>query len=321
MKTLRLAAGWRVAVWSPTLLVTTGLLLAGAPLAPAQQVTIEIGSGTGTQGGSAAITIGISGTDDLNVSEAQVDVLFDSASLSLANVDPTTHAVADCVPDGRFAPGGADCPGSVPCFLYPAVIATIPPPPAGQTRLRMGVTSLPPIRTFGDGPLFTCTFQIAETVPVPSDLTLTGDRPIVTDKDLNPIAVSPITPGMVFVREAPPTNTPENTPTATNTPLPTATNTPLPTATNTPLPTATNTPLPTATNTPLPTATNTALPTATKTALPTATNTARPTATQTSPPAGGGADDDSCAISRTRSGASLLWLLIPPAVMVWRRRR
>jgi parallel beta-helix repeat protein len=47
-------------------------------------------------------------------------------------------------------------------------------------------------------------------------------------------------------------------------------------------------------------------------------NAPTPTATNTSTPGGGGGG---CSISQPGSGGSLLWLLVPAAVVVWRRRR
>jgi hypothetical protein len=99
---------------------------------------------------------------------------------------------------------------------------------------------------------------------------------------------------------APPTATPTNT-----VPPPSATPTKVATPTST-LPQ--NTATPTTTATPKATATNTVPP------GPSATNTS-------APGGGGGADSDGCSIPQTNSGGSLLWLLIPAAVVVWRRRR
>jgi hypothetical protein len=293
-------------------------VLACVRLALAQQVTLDIGSGSGSPGGTVDITVSMTGGNDLNISAAQVDVLFDPTALSFANIDPVTHQIADCVADSRLS-----------ALTHSASIVTNPAPPAGLSRLQLGIvaTTFPP-PTFGDGLLFTCTFQIGAEVTAGS-LTLTGDRAIVTDNSLNPVPASPtdgtITVGAPCTADSdcptepsteicvdfvcqvvpcsdpgnpcpggrvcnPDTNTCEQLPpvsaTPTETPTATATATSPPTATptqvptNTPVPTATPTQVPT--NTPVPTATPTQIPT--NTPVPTATNTPLPTATQTSPP-------------------------------------
>jgi hypothetical protein len=115
-------------------------------------------------------------------------------------------------------------------------------------------------------------------------------------------------------------------------PTPAPSETPTPTDTPTPLPTETPTPPPP--DTPTPTNTPTFTLTPTKTATPTAPATPTPTATATLPlpsptPPGltpSSVDTDGCNMSQTGlggapSGGALLWLLVPVALMVYRRRR
>ena len=109
---------------------------------------------------------------------------------------------------------------------------------------------------------------------------------------------------------------PAPTPSETDTPTETPTSTPTETAT---IPPPTDTPTPTASAVP----TNTPTPTAT--ATPKATNTPSPvpSATKTGgvPAPGSTADDDGCNMSQPGPGGALLWLLVPAALLVYRRRR
>ncbi len=78
-----------------------------------------------------------------------------------------------------------------------------------------------------------------------------------------------------------------------------------------PTATPTDTPIPTATNTPLPTSTGTATATGTVTNTPTVTNTR----------AGGGFDNDDCAIVAPGQASTGWLLLLPAAALLWLRRR
>ncbi len=392
MNVSRVGAYWHAALQYEASLAAL-FLLGSVSLASAQDVTIDIGSGSGTPGGTAAITVSISNINALNVSAAQVDVLFDSTALSFANIDPGSHQVLDCVADSRLN-----------ALTHSASIITNPPPPAGQSRLQLGIVSTTfPLQTFGDGPLFTCTFQIGASVAVSTNLTLAGDRPLVTDNQLNHITPIVVNPGTISVAGTTPTNTPASTPTPTSTPLsckidtdcpptqicldqvcqqvgcsvenpcptprlcvegicvpPTCTTNvdctppaicdqgacqvvpctvdddcptgnvcsdgkcvpgPTATPTHTAPPTPTSTPVTPATQPPTATATNTVRPTPTNTPSP--TNTPLPPATATKTSGGGfvGLDSDGCNISpASTSSGSLLWLAIPAAVVLWRRR-
>ena len=114
-----------------------------------------------------------------------------------------------------------------------------------------------------------------------------------------------------------PTATPTATQTPTATPTETLTPTATPTATQTPTATLVPTATPTATLTPTVTPTGTLMPTATPTATPTKTATPNPTATNTRSGGGGGG----CSMTPAASAdGSTLWLLIPAALVVWRRR-
>jgi hypothetical protein len=308
------------------------LLLSNAVAAHAD-ITLFISDSEGVRGGTAPVTVSLQG-DGRDIAGIDIDLLVDAAVFGAP-----AHVTDICAPAAsqvHICFGGsnnfqqcatnAECPEGV-CRSAFAISGTvdIPTPPEGKHRLALSITQPimdppPPPIPLGNGALIVCNLSVLSDAPLGTTV-VAGSGPAAFDSSampLTPISIGSAEgeTGTVTISEAPtPTNTPTITP--TNTPLPdtptvTPTNTPRP---NTPTVTPTNTPRP---NTPTVTPTNTVPP---NTATPTRTNTVRPTATLTSPPAGGGADDDSCAISRTRSGASLLWLLIPPAVMVWRRRR
>ena len=273
--------GLRTKVFGPAVASFLALaVLTNAPAAGAQ-VTVAAGNGTGAPGGTASVTMTLTGGGG-NVATVGFDVLFDT---SVLGVQTTT--------DGT--------PTS--CTLAPRLAATHTLeqflPEAG--RLRLGVFDLvPPLNTFADGDLATCTFDInsSAVLGTTSQLTMVLGSDAVSDNSVPPVVlpstgangaidVSLVTPTAVL------TNTPTNTP--TNTANPTKTVAP---STNTPTPTNTVPP-------------NT----------PTRTNTPGSTATVTVQSNGGGGSSG-CTIAAPNSAdaSPLAWVLAPAVALLWRRR-
>ena len=106
-------------------------------------VTLTVGSTTSTEGGTATISVDMSGGQG-EVSTAQIDLLFDPAALE---VDSASSA---CTKNARLT-----------AQVFSATLPNTPPPPAGLQRLRLFVGDIaPPVATFADGPLFSCTFRV-----------------------------------------------------------------------------------------------------------------------------------------------------------------
>lgn len=124
--------------------------------------TIDVGSATGSPGGTVPITINLGGGGD--VATAQLDLLFDTTVLDIT--DPPTQ-----------------------CSVAPRLNATEtsfnflprrPNAPDNEARLRLFVADLMlcqdnlsyPFDAFDEGPLLACTFQIKANAPLgPSQLT------------------------------------------------------------------------------------------------------------------------------------------------------
>jgi hypothetical protein len=241
----------------------TLILLVRASAAGAQ-LTVAVGHAIGAPGSSAGVTSTLTGGGG-KVATVGFDVLFD---VNIVDIQPS-----DCVIAPRLSATHTLAP-----FL---------PQPG---RLRLGVFDLvPPLNTFEDGDLATCTFHINTSAPLGvSQLTMQNLE--VSDNSVPPvvlpstaangeIAVSLVTPTPV-----PPTRTPTNT-VAPNTPTRTPTNTVPP---NTP--TRTNTP-----GSPIPT----------KTVQSTG---------------GGGGGGCTIAAPKSADASPLGWLVVPVAALLWRRR-
>lgn len=119
-------------------------------------VTVDIGEVGGTPGQNVVVPISMSGSQG-SVATVQVDILFGTASLSIAN--PVTACALG--------------PGLQNQTIF-ASLPPSPPAPAGMARLRVGVGDLSyPISTVADGLVASCTFGIKSTAPV-GTTTLTG---------------------------------------------------------------------------------------------------------------------------------------------------
>ena len=126
-------------------------------------VTLTIGSAAATSGGSATVAIDLSGGQG-EVATAQLDILFDPSVLQIA--DPGSA----CVKDSRLTQ-----------HVMSATLPSIPPAPAGLQRLRLFIGDLtPPVAAFADGPIATCTFQVAANAAA-NGMVLSADRLNVGD--------------------------------------------------------------------------------------------------------------------------------------------
>jgi Cohesin domain len=272
----------------PITLVVLALGLLTQVSAARAQISVATGNGIGAPGDTASVTMTMTGSSG-NVAQLNFDIVFDVDVLSINTTD---------------------------CTIAPRLAAThslspfIPQP----GRLRLGVLDLTfPLDTFGDGDLATCTFHISGDAQLGTTTPLTMENLEVSD-DSAPPAVLPSTPvdGEIEIAIVTPTNTPTNTPVTppTNTPTATPTNTPVTPPTNTATATATRTP-----TTPVP-PTNTATATATRTNTPIV-----PTPTSTGVPVvGGGGGGCSIAASDRTAASPLGWLIVPAALLFWRRR-
>lgn len=261
------------------LLVTSGWLLSSLLLvvpgtAKAQGITLTIAGGTGAPGGTAEVTLTLSGDDQNQAIGVSDFVTFDDV-LSVAN--------SDCALDPRITPG---------THIKSVLPQCIPGPPAGKKCVNFDIAVNPaladPNQPLGNGPLMTCVFHIAEGAPV-GPLALTGSQSglEVGDKDLNLLPATVVSGQVqVDVSSATPSPTPTATGTETQTPTPSLTATPSATATLTetasPSPTQTAPPSATATQTTTPTLTPTQTHTQTASPTLTQTRTLTPTSTQTS---------------------------------------
>jgi hypothetical protein len=265
-----------------------------APAAGAD-VVVSVAGGAGVPGGTASATFSLTGGGG-NVATVGFDVLFDTNVLAIQTSN---------------------------CTLAPRLTTThtlsVFLPQAG--RLRLGIFDLnPPLNSFDDGDLATCTFDISATAALgDTQLTMVLGADAVSDNSVPPVVLpSTGANGAITVASALPTST--VSPTATNTPVQ-----PTQTPTNTQGQQATNTPTSTRTNTPGgggPTNTPTNTPQGQATSTPTATRTRTPTGPTPTNTSGTFGEGGGCNISAS-SGADvgpLAWLIVPAALLLRRRR-
>ena len=124
-------------------------------------VTLTVGAAAGAAGDTVSVPIDLSGGQG-EVATAQLDLLFDPNVLAID--DPGSA----CVKDPRLTE-----------HVFSAIITNSPPPPDGLQRLRLFVGDItPPVATFDDGRIVTCTFQVkgtATTQPLAADRLNIGD--------------------------------------------------------------------------------------------------------------------------------------------------
>jgi hypothetical protein len=213
------------------------------------------------QGGSAGVTFSISGTSN-NVATYNAEVEIDAANVDIV-----------CGVDGT-------CTG---CTIDPRLtvqILQVTRPRPDALIFFVGDTA-PPVGTFGDGPLFTCTFAAPATA-TPGVYAFSSEFLEVGDASGNVLPANDDYGDLTVIVPPP---TPTNTATAAVT--------------------ATNTPLPTNTATLVPTRTNTSAPTSTRTITPTANISGA---------------DDGCSMN-PNAGSMSLWLLLPLVALPLARQR
>jgi len=126
-------------------------------------VTLTVGAVAGAPGDSVNVPIDLSGGHG-EVATAQLDLLFDPNALSID--DPGSA----CVKDGRLTE-----------HVFSAIVTNSPPAPDGLQRLRLFIGDIaPPVATFEDGRLITCTFQVKSSATT-QQLALAADRLNVGD--------------------------------------------------------------------------------------------------------------------------------------------
>jgi len=107
--------------------------------------TIEIPTITGIPGEYVNVEIAMAGGDD--VTTAQLDILYDIEALEISNETPP------CTLDSRLLDEGS--------FEAEVQLPQVPMNPNGIGRLRIAVIDkLPPIDSFGPGPVWQCRFRI-----------------------------------------------------------------------------------------------------------------------------------------------------------------
>jgi Tol biopolymer transport system component len=134
--------------------------------------TLEIGDITGIPGEFVNITIAMGGGDD--VTTAQVDILYDQSQLEVSLTEPA------CTLDPRMLEEGS--------FEAEVRLPQVPTNPPGIGRLRVAVIDkMPPIDSFGPGPVFNCRFRIQPgAAPGSGQLNHDPQRLEIADPGANP---------------------------------------------------------------------------------------------------------------------------------------
>jgi Tol biopolymer transport system component len=148
--------------------------------------TLEVGNISGIPGEFVNITIGMSGGGD--VTTAQADILYDQSLLQVSETEPP------CTLDPRILAAGS--------FEAEVRLPQVPQNPPGIGRLRVAVVDkLPPLESFGPGPVFQCKFRIQPSAaPSTAQLTFDLSRLEIADPGANKFNAQ-ITGGAVEVKE------------------------------------------------------------------------------------------------------------------------
>jgi hypothetical protein len=124
---------------------------------------VTLAVSTTVTGQSAAVSVDLSGGKG-EVATAQLDLLFDPNVLDIGD------APASCAKDPRLT-----------AHVLSVTMPDSPPAPAGLQRLRLFVGDItPPVSSFDDGRILTCTFQVKGNA-ASSAITLAADRLNVGD--------------------------------------------------------------------------------------------------------------------------------------------
>lgn len=134
--------------------------------------TLQVGNIKGIPGEYINITIALEGGDD--VTTAQVDILFDKSQLDVPINEPA------CTLDPRMLDEGS--------FEAEVRLPQVPTNPPGMGRLRVAVIDkMPPIDSFGSGPVFQCRFRIQPgAAPGSGQLAYDTQRLEIADPGANP---------------------------------------------------------------------------------------------------------------------------------------
>lgn len=162
--------------------------------------SLDVGDITGIPGQVVHFPIGLSGGGD--VTTAQVDILYPLDLFELSLTEPV------CTLDERIYVAGS--------FEPEVTLPQVPRNPEGMGRLRVAVVDkYPPIESFGEGPLFHCTFRIQPgAVPASSQLAYDLTRLEIADPNANPFNAT-VTGGAIQVNERPPCTSSEECPEGT----------------------------------------------------------------------------------------------------------
>jgi len=162
--------------------------------------TIEFGSITGIPGEFVTIDVGLTGGDD--VTTAQVDVLFDMSQLQVSITEPA------CTLHPRLLDEGS--------FEAEVRLPQVPSNPPGLGRLRLAVLDkMPPIDSFGEGPIWQCTFRIQPgAAPGSGQLLYDTMRLEIADPGANPFNAQ-VGGGAIVVNPRPPCETDDMCPDGT----------------------------------------------------------------------------------------------------------
>ncbi|MGH3644355.1 MAG: dockerin type I domain-containing protein, partial [Mycobacterium sp.] len=149
--------------------------------------TLDVGDISGIPGEIVTIDIELTGGDD--VTTAQADILYDQSLLEVSETTP-------------------------PCTLHPRILAAgsfepevrlpqTPTNPPGFGRLRVAVVDkMPPIQSFGPGPVFQCQFRIQPAAaPQTSQLDYDLNRLEIADPGSNKFNAE-VTGGAIEIKES-----------------------------------------------------------------------------------------------------------------------
>ncbi len=134
--------------------------------------TIEVPKISGIPGEFVSVDIELMGGDD--VTTAQFDILYPMALLEVSETEPP------CTLHPRLLQEGS--------FEAEVRLPQVPMNPPGMGRLRVAVVDkLPPIDSFGDGPVWQCHFRIQPSAaPTSSNLDYDPQRQEIADPGANP---------------------------------------------------------------------------------------------------------------------------------------
>ena len=151
--------------------------------------TIEVGPIIGIPGEYVTIAIGLAGGDDITT--AQVDILYDLSLLEVSETEPP------CTLDPRLLQEGS--------FEAEVRLPQVPTNPPGQGRLRVAVVDkMPPIDSFGSGPVWQCKFRIAPgAAPGTGQLGFDTNRLEIADPGANPFNAQ-VSGGLFEIKPRPP---------------------------------------------------------------------------------------------------------------------